>query len=128
MSGSGVACGMDEPEAVCMECGTVHPIVRPDPRELDEVLTVLDARPMRNRNWLPGAETAEQLRRENESHGFPSHRDELRPEHLGPGPEPRLTPFNARLMRPELELTPEEREAVMRATATPRNPGDERTR
>lgn len=126
--GSGVACSLDEPEAVCMECGTSHRIVRPDRAELDEAVAVLEARPMRARNWVPGAEAVADLRRENEQHGFPHHRDDVRPEHLGPAPEPRLTPFNRRLMRPELELTPEEREAVMRATATPRNKGDERAR
>lgn len=126
--GSGVACGKDDPDAVCMECGTVHQIVRPDAQELDEILPVLEARPTRARNWTPGAENADDLRRENEAHGFPPHRDELRAEHFGSAPEPRLTPFNQRLMRPEIELTPEEREAVMRATSTPRNKGDERER
>lgn len=126
--GSGVACGLDDPEAVCMECGTSHQVRLPDGHELDEALAVLEARPRRARNWVPGAETADDLRRENDEHGFPHHRDDLRPEHFGPSPEPRLTPFNKRLMRPELELTPEEREAVMRATSTPRNKGDEKAR
>ena len=124
--GSGVACGLDDPEAVCMECGTTHRIQVPDRTEINEALAVLEARPMRARNWVPGAETVDDLRRENDAHGFPRHRDDLRPEHFGPAPEPRLTPFNERLMRPELELTPEEREAVMRATSTPRNKSDEK--
>lgn len=123
---SGVACGLDEPEAVCMECGTNHTIVLPDVEELEEALAVLEARPTRARNWMPGAETADDLRGENEAHGFPPHRDDLRAEHFGPAPEPRLTPFNKRLMRPELDLTAEEREAVMRATSTPARPGHEK--
>jgi hypothetical protein len=83
---------------------------------------------LRARNWIPGAESADDLRRENDAHGFPHHRDDLRPEHFGPAPEPRLTPFNRKLMRPELELTAEEREAVMRATSTPAKPGHEKAR
>lgn len=126
--GSGVACGLEETEAVCMECGTNHATLLPDRQELDEALAILDARPMQARNWTPGVESAEELRLENDAHGFPPHRDELLAEHYGPAPEPRLTPFNKRLMRPELELTPEEREAVMRATSTPANRGDEKER
>jgi hypothetical protein len=69
--GSGIACGMDEPKAVCCQCGTIHHVTRPNRATLNAVLRVLEARPRSAWNWTPGAETRDDLAADNWRHARP---------------------------------------------------------
>ena len=74
--GSGVACSMADDRAVCLACGRVHQILRPDTVLLDDVLRVLEPRPVEAQNWIPGAETRDDLAVENWVNGLPTTSDD----------------------------------------------------
>ena len=71
LCGSGVACAPDSPEAVCLECGTVHRVRFPKAKDIEDVTAVLVARPLAARNWRPDEQTRDDLAAENLARALP---------------------------------------------------------
>ena len=69
----GAEYGWEEGYFVCLSCfnaGAGHRILRTAfPDERADIESILELRPLPNRNWRPG-ETVEDLRRENAEHGL----------------------------------------------------------
>lgn len=66
----GIACWPEHEYACCLDCGTIYKVEFPPTsiRALGEV--ALLGRPENNRHWRPREQTPEELRAENDVHGY----------------------------------------------------------
>jgi hypothetical protein len=66
----GIATWPANPDAACLQCGSVYRVEHPSPEIVREAEAALFARPVRNRHWVPEAETTQDLRHDNIRRGF----------------------------------------------------------
>lgn len=76
----GIAAGPRFSEGACLGCGTVFRLRHPDPEQIQAAVEILAMRPLGSRHWRPWRETADDLARENELHGFIVDEDSARGE------------------------------------------------
>ena len=70
--GGGAAATVGYPRACCFDCGTILArVLWPARDELAAGVAALELRPARSRHWRPMDETAQALRFENITHGYP---------------------------------------------------------
>jgi hypothetical protein len=70
LCGSGIATWPSNPDAACLQCGTVFRAKHPSPAVVREAEAALLSRPLRNRHWRPADESPQTLRQENIREGY----------------------------------------------------------